>query len=120
VGLDPAVGFLHSDRPGRLGLALDLMEELRPFFADRLVLSLINLRQIEGRDFEAMDSGAVLLKEDARKKVISFYQKRKYEAIHHPYVNERMHIGILFQVQAILLARHIRGDIDGYPPFLWR
>ncbi len=120
VGLDPAVGFLHSDRPGRLSLALDLMEELRPFFADRLVLSLINLKQIEGRDFQTMDSGAVLMKDDARKKVIGTYQKRKQDVIFHPYLSERMHIGILFQVQAILLARFIRGDIDGYPPFLWR
>jgi CRISP-associated protein Cas1 len=120
VGLDPSVGFLHADRPGRLSLALDLMEEMRPFFADRIVLSLINLKQIEGRDFEAMDSGAVLMKDDGRKKVITAYQKRKHEVIHHPYVNEKMHIGILFQVQAILLARFIRGDIDGYPPFLWR
>jgi CRISPR-associated protein Cas1 len=120
VGLDPAVGFLHSDRPGRLSLALDLMEELRPFFADRLVLSLINLKQIEGRDFQTMDSGAVLMKDDARKKVIITYQKRKQDVIFHPYLNEKMHIGILFQVQAILLARFIRGDIDGYPPFLWR
>jgi len=120
VGLDPAVGYLHGDRPGRLSLALDLMEELRPFFADRLVLSLINLKQIEGRDFQSMDSGAVLMKDGARKKVISAYQKRKQDVIFHPYLSERMHIGILFQVQAILLARFIRGDIDGYPPFLWR
>lgn len=120
VGLDPAVGFLHADRPGRLSLALDLMEELRPFFADRLVLSLINLKQIDGRDFEVMDSGAVLMKDDARRKVIGSYQKRKQDVIYHPFVNERMHIGILFHVQALLLARYIRGDIDGYPPFLWR
>jgi len=120
VGLDPAVGFLHRDRPGRLGLALDLMEEFRPFFADRLVLSLINMRQIEGRGFQILDSGAVFMNEETRKTLIGSYQKRKQDVINHPFLNERMHIGILFHSQAILLARYIRGDIDGYPPFLWR
>ena len=120
VGLDPAVGFLHRDRPGRYSLALDIMEEFRPFIADRLVLSLINLKQISGKDFTISDSGAVLMKENARKSLIAAYQKRKQDAIVHPYLNDEMHIGLLFHTQALLMARHIRGDIDGYPPFFWR
>ena len=120
TGLDPAVGFLHRDRPGRLSLALDLMEEFRPFFADRLVLSLINLKQIEAKQFKVLENGAVLMNDAARKTVLAAYQKRKQESIRHPFVDEDMHIGILFHTQALLLARHIRGDIDGYPPFIWR
>ena len=120
TGLDPAVGFLHRDRPGRMSLALDLMEEMRPFFADRLVLSLINLKQVERNGFTASESGAVLMDETCRKTVVAAYQKRKQEAVTHPYVGEDMHIGILFQTQAILLARFLRGDIDGYPAFIWR
>ena len=120
VGLDPAVGFLHRDRPGRLSLALDLMEEMRSFFADRLVLSLINLRQIDASSFHVSESGAVLLNEAGRKSVITAYQKRKQGAIKHPFVQETMHVGILFHTQALLMARFVRGDLDGYPPFLWR
>lgn len=120
TGLDPAVGFLHRDRPGRMSLALDLMEEFRPFFADRLVLSLINMQQVDRRGFTLSDSGAVLMNEDCRKTVVTAYQKRKQDAITHPYVGEEMHIGILFNTQALLLARHLRGDIDGYPAYIWR
>ncbi|MGA2142051.1 MAG: type I-C CRISPR-associated endonuclease Cas1c [Brevinematales bacterium] len=120
TGLDPGVGFLHRDRPGRLSLALDLMEEFRPFFADRLVLSLINLKQVEGEQFKVLDNGAVFMNDAARKTVLMAYQKRKQEAVTHPFVNDTMHIGILFHTQAMLLARHIRGDLDAYPPFLWR
>ncbi len=120
TGLDPAVGFLHRDRPGRLSLSLDLMEEFRPVIADRLMLSLINLRQIESKDFEISDSGTVLMNEKARKTVLETYQKRKQECLEHPFIGETMHIGLLFHTQALLLARYIRGDLDEYPPFIWR
>lgn len=120
TGLDPAVGFLHRDRPGRLSLALDMMEEMRPFFADRLVLSLINLKQVEGKQFTLTDSGAVLMNDTSKKTLLSAYQKRKQNVINHPFTHESMHIGILFHTQALLFARFIRGDIDDYPPFLWR
>jgi len=120
TGLDPAVGFLHRDRPGRLSLALDLMEESRAFFADRLVLSLINLKQIDGKMFTVSPSGAVLMNDAGKKILLTAYQKRKQDSLQHPFLNEEMHIGILFQTQALLMARFIRGDIDGYPPFFWR
>lgn len=120
TGLDPAVGFLHRDRPGRLSLALDMMEEMRPFFADRLVLSLVNLKQVEGKQFTIADSGAVLMNDASRKILLTAYQKRKQNVIQHPFIQESMHIGILFHTQAQLMARFIRGDIDDYPPFLWR
>lgn len=120
VGLDPAVGFLHRDRPGRMSLSLDLMEEHRPFFADRLVLSLINRKQIAKDSFRITESGAVLLKDEARKVVVTAYQNRKQEVLIHPFLGDKMHIGVLFQSQAILLARYLRGDIDGYPAFIWK
>jgi len=120
VGLDPAVGFLHRDRPGRPGLALDLMEEFRPFLADRLALSLINLRQVQGRGFQKTESGGVTMSDDTRKTVLVAYQERKQEEIYHPFIDEKVAIGLLFHVQALLLARHIRGDLDGYPPFIWK
>lgn len=120
VGLDPAVGFLHRDRPGRPGLALDLMEEFRPFLADRLALSLINLRQVQAKGFKKSDTGAVLMNEDTRKTVLVAYQERKQEEIVHPFLEEKVTIGLLFHVQALLLARYLRGDLDGYPPFIWK
>lgn len=120
VGLDPAVGFLHRDRPGRASLALDLMEELRPYLADRLVLSLINRRQLSEKSFIVKENGAVLLKDDARKDALTAWQKRKQEEITHPYLGEKIPIGLLPYAQALLLARHIRGDLDDYPPFLWK
>ncbi len=120
VGLDPAVGFLHRDRPGRPSLALDLMEEFRPFLADRLVLSLINLRRVQAKDFQRTETGAVLMNDDARKTVLVAYQERKQEEIVHPFLDEKVSIGILFHIQALLLARHLRGDLDGYPPFIWK
>jgi CRISP-associated protein Cas1 len=120
VGLDPAVGFLHRDRPGRPSLALDLMEEFRPFIADRLVLSLINLRQVQGKGFHQSDSGAVTMTDETRKTVLVSYQERKQEEIYHPFIEEKVTIGILFHIQALLLARYLRGDLDGYPPFLWK
>lgn len=120
VGLDPAVGFLHRDRPGRPSLALDLLEELRPMLADRLALSLINLRQVSERDFQSMDGGAVLLKEDSRKLVLTAYQERKRDEMVHPFFEEKAPIGLFPLLQAQLLARHLRGDLDAYPSLLWK
>lgn len=120
VGLDPSVGFLHRDRPGRQSLALDLMEELRPVLADRVALSLVNLGQLHARDFRHEESGAVLLSDEARKQVLVAYQKRKQEEIMHPFLREKVELGLLCHVQALLLARRLRGDLDGYPAFLWR
>lgn len=120
VGLDPQVGFLHRDRPGRAGLALDLMEEFRPILADRVALSLVNRRQVKADDFVTDDGGAVTLTDDARKRVLTAYQERKREDILHPFLDEKATIGLLPHLQARLLARHLRGDLDGYPPFLWK
>lgn len=120
VGLDPQVGFLHRDRPGRPSLALDLMEELRPFIADRLALSLINRRQIQEGDFEEKESGAVLLNDDGRKKVLVAYQKRKDDVVTHPFLGEKTTVGLVPHLQALLLARHLRGDRDGYAAFIHR
>jgi len=120
VGLDPAVGFLHRDRSGRNSLSLDLMEEFRPFFADRLVLSLVNRQQINRGDFKEHASGAVYMKENSRKIVVEAYQKRKREIITHPLLKEKMPLGLVFHYQALLLCRFIRKDLDEYPPFLWR
>ncbi len=120
VGLDPAVGFLHRDRPGRPSLALDLAEEFRPLLGERLALSLINRRQLNERDFVVFDSGAVQLEDDARKTVLVAYQERKREQLQHAYLGEKVDIGLLPFIQAQLLARHLRGDLDGYPPFLWK
>lgn len=119
VGLDPYVGYLHRDRPGRAGLALDLMEEFRPFLADRLALSLINRRQVLPNGFQKLDGGAVIMDDDTRKEVISAWQKRKLEKLTHPFLNETVSAGLLFHLQALLLARYLRGDLDGYPAFLW-
>ncbi len=120
VGLDPAVGYLHRDRPGRPGLALDLVEEFRPVIADRLALSLVNRQQIKGTGFKRTETGAILMDDDTRKKVLTAYQKRKQEEIRHPFLDEKMAVGLLPHVQAMLFARYLRGDIDGYPPFLWK
>ena len=117
VGLDPAVGFLHRDRPGRPGLALDLMEEFRPAIADRLVLSLINRRQLVKNNFTKAANGEVTMDDTARKTVLVEYQNRKRKEVSHPYIDETVPIGLLFFIQANLMARFIRGDIDGYPPF---
>ncbi|NLN90418.1 MAG: type I-C CRISPR-associated endonuclease Cas1 [candidate division WS1 bacterium] len=120
VGLDPAVGYLHRDRPGRPGLALDLMEELRAYIADRLALSLINRRQVEAKGFDITESGGVTMDEETRKIVLKAYQKRKQEEITHPFIDEKMPLGLIPFVQALLFARLLRGELDAYPPFLWR
>lgn len=120
VGLDPAVGFLHRDRPGRPSLALDLAEEFRPLLGERLALSLINRRQLNERDFQVFDNGAVQLKDDARKTLLMAYQERKREQLQHAFLAEKVDIGLLPFIQAQLMARYLRGDLDGYPPFLWK
>lgn len=120
VGLDPQVGFLHRDRPGRASLALDLMEEFRPVLADRVALTLINRQQLGKKDFIYMEGGAVLLCDDSRKAVLTAYQERKKDEITHPFLNEKVSLGLVPHIQAQLLARHLRGDLDGYPPFLWK
>lgn len=120
VGLDPAVGFLHRDRPGRPSLALDLMEEMRPILGDRLVLSLINRKQVTGSGFRRTESGAVLMSDDTRKQVLIAYQQRKQEMFQHPFLEEKIPLGMIPFTQALLLARHLRGDLDGYPPLFWR
>jgi CRISP-associated protein Cas1 len=120
VGLDPAVGFLHADRSGRDGLALDIMEEFRSYLVDRLALSLVNLKQITGNGFQKSETGAVVMDDDTRKQVIVAYQNRKQEEITHPFLNEKIAIGLLPYAQALLLSRYLRGDLDGYPPFIWK
>lgn len=120
TGLDPQVGFLHRDRPGRPSLALDLMEEFRAMLADRIVLSLVNRRQINAKGLRKTPSGGVEMDDDTRKTVLIAYQKRKAESIVHPFMNEQMTIGLLLHVQARLLARYMRGDLDTYPPFFWK
>lgn len=119
VGLDPYVGFLHQDRPGRPSLALDMMEELRPVFADRLALSLVNRKQITGKGFTKKESGGILMDDETRKAVLVAWQERKKEEIMHPYLKERIPFGLIPYVQALLLARYLRGDLDAYPPFFW-
>ncbi len=120
VGLDSYVGFLHRDRPGRTSLALDLMEELRPCMADRFVLTLINNRQIKAADFHYMESGSVLLTDDGRKVFLKHWQEKKKETLTHPYLGEKLPWGMIPYIQALLLARYLRGDLDAYPPFLWK
>jgi CRISPR-associated protein Cas1 len=119
-GLDAQCGFLHRDRPGRSSLALDLMEEFRAFLTDRTALSLFNRQQITSKDFETKENGAVVLKDDSRKKVLMAWQERKQDEITHPFLDEKTTIGLLPHLQARLLARHLRGDLDAYPAFLTR
>ena len=118
VGLDPCVGFMHVDRPGRQSLALDMMEELRPFFADRLVLSLINRKQVAGNGFVKQPAGGVIMDDATRKEFITAWQKRKQEEIIHPFLEERIPIGLLPYSQALLMSRYLRGDLDNYPVFI--
>lgn len=120
VGLDPYVGFMHGDRPGRVSLALDIMEELRPVLADRFVISLINKRIVSPSGFFQKENGAVMMDDDTRKAVLSAWQMRKQEMIRHPFLEEKVEWGMVPYVQALLLARYIRGDLDGYPPFMWK
>ncbi|WP_427182381.1 type I-C CRISPR-associated endonuclease Cas1c [Paenibacillus sp. TC-CSREp1] len=120
VGLDAYVGFLHRDRPGRASLALDMMEELRGVYADRFVLSLINKKVVNDKGFYIKENMAVIMDDDTRKKVLKAWQERKQEKITHPYLNEKISWGLVPYTQALLLARHIRGDLDEYPPFLWK
>jgi CRISPR-associated protein Cas1 len=119
-GLDPAVGFLHRDRPGRDGLALDLVEEFRAPLADRLALTLVNRQQIQPPHFRLAENGAVLLTDDGRKEVLTAWQKRKQDEVEHAFLGEKVPVGLLLHAQALLLARHLRGDLDAYPPFDWR
>lgn len=119
VGLDPAVGLYHRDRPGRPSLALDLMEELRAPLADRLTLTLLNRRQLNPDDFSRDDNGSISLSDDARRCVLTHWHERKNDSILHPYLNERITIGMIPHIQARLLAHHIRGSLDAYPPLIW-
>jgi CRISP-associated protein Cas1 len=120
VGLDPQIGFLHALRPGRPALGLDLMEELRSILADRLALTLVNRRQITRDDFQERPGGAIHLAEKGRKEVLIAYQKRKQDEVHHLVLDQKVPLGLVPHVQARLLARHLRGDLDAYPPFLYR
>ncbi|MFF2483809.1 type I-C CRISPR-associated endonuclease Cas1c [Paenibacillus sp. NPDC058071] len=120
VGLDAYVGFLHRDRPGRVSLALDVMEELRGVFADKFVLTLINKKMVDKDDFFKKENGAVLMRDEARKKFLAAWQSKKQESINHPYLGEKISWGLVPHVQALLLARYLRGDLDEYPPFLWK
>ena len=120
VGLDAYVGYLHTDRPGRESLALDLMEELRPCFADRFVLTMVNNRVMKPSDFEFRESGAVFLTDSARRTFIQKWQERKRETITHPFLEEKLPWGMVPYIQSLLLARYLRGDLDAYPPFLWK
>ncbi|GIQ67880.1 hypothetical protein XYCOK13_07040 [Xylanibacillus composti] len=120
VGLDAYVGFLHRDRPGRASLALDLVEELRGVYADRFVLSLINRKIVDHKGFHRKENGAVIMDDDTRRKVLSVWQEKKQETIQHPFLQEKISWGLVPYAQALLLARHVRGDLDEYPPFLWK
>jgi len=120
VGLDPYVGFLHRDRPGRVSLALDLMEELRSVYADRFVISLINKREVNAEGFTQKENGAVIMDDDTRITILKAWQNKKQEKITHPFLEEKIDWGTVPYAQAMLLARFIRGDLDGYPPFMWK
>lgn len=120
VGLDPYSGFMHADRAGRASLALDLMEELRAPFADRFVLSLINRRMVEAKQFTRKENGAILMDDNLRKQFLTGWQERKRETITHPYLDEKLPWGLVSHAQALLLSRWLRGDLEGYPPFLWK
>ncbi len=120
VGLDPYVGFLHRDRPGRTSLSLDLMEEFRSVIADRFVLSIINKKQVKATGFTEKENGAILMDDDTRRSVLNAWQLRKQELLTHPFLEEKIPWGLAPYIQAMLLARYLRGDLDGYPPFFWK
>lgn len=118
VGIDPCVGFLHTDRPGRQSLALDMMEEFRPYLADRLVLTLINRKQIDAKGFISREAGGIIMDDETRKVLLTAWQKRKQEEIMHPFLQMMVPVGLLPYCQALLLARYLRGDLDSYPVFI--
>lgn len=120
VGLDPYVGFMHSDRPGRKSLALDMVEELRGVMADRFVITLINKKIIHNSDFYKQGDGTVILTDDGKKTFFNAWQLKKKEQLTHPFIKEKIEWGLVPYVQALLLARTIRGDMDEYPPFMWK
>lgn len=120
IGIDPYVGFLHTDRPGRLSLALDMLEEFRAWWCDRFVLTLINRNQIKAKDFTKEASGAIRMSDEARKRFITQWQERKQDELQHPYTGEKIKIGLLPHIQAALLAKFLRNDLEQYPPFLAR
>ena len=120
VGLDPYVGFLHQSRPGRTSLALDLLEELRAPIAHRFVITRINLGEISPTDFQVKENGAYYLRDDARHAFLAAWQKHKQEELTHPFLKEKLCWGLVPYAQAMLLARYLRGDLDAYPPFLWK
>lgn len=120
VGLDPYMGYLHTMRPGRASLSLDLIEELRAVLADRFVLTLINKKIVTGKNFVTKENGAVLMNDDLRKKLLTEWQNKKKETLTHPYLKEKVEWGMVPYVQAMLLARYLRGDLDSYPVFLWK
>ena len=117
---NPYVDFMHTDRPGRVSLALDLIEELRPVLADRFVLTLINRKMVSGKDFSKKEGGAVIMSDNARKMLLTEWQNKKKEVITHPYLNEKVEWGMIPYVQSMLLTRYLRGDVDEYPPFFWK
>ncbi len=120
VGLDPYLGYLHTDRPGRVSLSLDLIEELRPVFADRFVLTLINRKMISKKEFKKRENGAVIMTDEGKRIILTEWQNKKKETLTHPYLKEKIEWGLVPYTQAMLLARYLRGDLDGYPPFLWK
>lgn len=120
VGLDPYVGFMHTDRPGRESLALDMMEELRSVYADRFVLSLVNKKIVSPKGFVKKENGAVIMSDETRQALLHTWQEKKYEVIRHPFLEEKIEWGLVPYVQALLLSRTLRGDLDAYPPFLWK
>lgn len=120
VGIDPYAGFLHTDRPGRCSLALDLLEEFRACFADRFVLTVMNKKMVDAKDFIKKENGGILLGEEGRRKVLSIWQQKKHETLTHPFLQEKTEWGLLPYIQAMLLARYIRGDMEAYPPFFWK
>jgi CRISPR-associated protein Cas1 len=120
VGLDSYVGFLHRDKPGRPSLALDLMEELRPVMADRFVLTLINTKTVSAEDFIVSENGSIGITDGCRKRILSAWQEKKKESLTHPFLKEKMSWGLIPHVQALLLARYLRGATEAYPPFLWK
>ena len=118
--MDPYVGYLHTERPGRASLSLDLIEELRAVLADRFALSLINKKVLTGKNFVTKENGAVLMTDDLRKKLLAEWQNKKKETLTHPYLKEKIEWGMVPYVQAMLLARYLRGDLDSYPVFIWK